>query len=164
MLFIAQSVTLYLLVTTTGAPSQTALVTSSLTKATVTAPSQLSSASVTTLISAAGISLKHCIVTGAGLLAVGSIVSSTVIVWVTSMLFIAQSVTLYLLVTTTGAPSQTALVTSSLTKATVTAPSQLSSASVTTLISAAGISLKHCIVTGAGLLAVGSIVSSTVIV
>src|SRR6185295_9477249 len=113
------------------------------TNATVGAPSQLSASSVTTLEFGATISLKHSTFCATGLLAVGLVTSSTLMVWYTLIEFPEQSVTLYVLVTVTVAPSQLALVISSLTNATVGAPSQLSASSVTTAIFGATISLKH---------------------
>ena len=72
----------------------------------------------------------------------------------------AQSVTLYVLVTTSSAPSHNALVTSSLIHVTVKSPSQLSASSVTTVTSGAGTSLKHSTPISLGLLAVGGVTSS----
>jgi len=66
----------------------------SLTKATVGAAVQLSASSVTTVISGAGTSPEHWTLTGAGLLAVGSTVSSTVIVCSTVIELPQSSVTL----------------------------------------------------------------------
>ena len=64
----------------------------SLTNATIGLTVQLSASSVTTVISAAGTSPIHSTVTGAGLEAVGLVVSSTVIVWVTVIVFPQSSV------------------------------------------------------------------------
>ena len=72
-------------------------------------------------------------------------------VWVTSILFPVASVTLYVLVITFPAVTSPS-------KAT-TGTLQLSKASVTTLMSAAGTSAAHCTLTATGLLAVGSVVS-----
>ena len=130
MLLPQESVTLYVLVITSGQefPSLT-----SLTNATVGVP-QLSASSVTTLMSTAGTSSIHSTFTATGLLAVGSVISLTVIVCVTLMEFPQLSVTEYVLVITSGQefPSDT-----SLTNATTGVP-QLSASSVTTEISAAG--------------------------
>jgi hypothetical protein len=74
------SVTLYVLVIVSGhvRPSET-----SETHATTGAAVQLSASSVTTVISGAGTSVAHSTLIGAGLLAVGSVTSLIVIVWVT---------------------------------------------------------------------------------
>jgi hypothetical protein len=66
----------------------------SLTQATVGAGSQLSASSITTLISGAGISAMHCTLTGAGLEAVGLVLSIAVMVWVTLVELPQSSVTL----------------------------------------------------------------------
>src|SRR5512143_3101385 len=63
---------------------------------------QLSASSVTTDMSAAGTSPMHCTFIGAGLLAVGSVSSLTVIVWVTVMLLLQSSVILWVLVLPSG--------------------------------------------------------------
>ena len=66
----------------------------SLTKATTGAAVQLSASSVTTVITEAGTSATHSTLTPAGLLAVGSVISSTVIVCVTRIWLPQSSVTL----------------------------------------------------------------------
>ena len=63
---------------------------------------QLSASSVTTVISGTGTSPVHCTVTGAGLLAVGLVVSSMLIVCVAVLKLPHASVTLYVLVITIG--------------------------------------------------------------
>src|SRR4030042_1577193 len=137
----------------------------SLTKATVGVASQLSASSVTNVISGAGTSAMHCTFTGAGLLAVGLVLSIAVIVCVTLMLLPQSSVTLYVLVTMYGLAVHPAPpLFTSLTKATVGVASQLSASSVTTVISGAGTSAMHCTFMGAGLLAVGLVLSTAVIV
>src|SRR4030042_366161 len=137
----------------------------SLTKATVGVASQLSASSFTTVISGAGTSAMHCTFTGVGLLAVGLVLSTAVIVCVTLMLFPQSSVTLYVLVTMYGLAVHPAPpLFKSLTKATVGVASQLSASSFTTVISGTGTSAMHCTFTGAGLLAVGLVLSTAVIV
>lgn len=74
------SVTLYVLVIVSG---QVAPSVASLTKATANAAGQLSASSVITLTSGAGTSAMQSTVTGAGLEAVGGVMSLIVIVWVT---------------------------------------------------------------------------------
>ena len=84
--------------------------------------------------------------------------SFTIIVWVTVVLLPAASVMLYVRVIVSGLlpPSVT-----SLSKATVGVLSQLSDSVVTTNMSAVGTSASHWTFVVAGLLAVGSSVSST---
>src|SRR5688500_19216571 len=108
-----QSVTRYVLVTTTVAPSHVAVVTSSPIWLTTCAPAPLSASSVTTNTFGAGMSLKHSTFTVVGFDAVGGVISSTLIVCSTSSVLPEQSVTRYVLVTTTVAPSHVAVVTSS---------------------------------------------------
>src|SRR6185503_16477244 len=97
----------------------------SLRKAT-TGTEQLSASSVTTVISGVGTSAIHCTVNGRGLLAVGGVVSSTVMVCVTVIAFPQASVTLYVRVMIVGqVPEDT-----SLTCATTIVPTQLSASSV----------------------------------
>src|SRR4030065_379262 len=137
----------------------------SLTKATVGVGWHFSPSSFTTVISGAGTSAMHCTFTGAGLDAVGLVLSTAVIVCVTLMLLPQSSVTLYVLVTMYGLAVHPAPpLFTSLTKATVGVASQLSASSVTTMISGAGPSAMHCTFTGAGLLAVGLVLSTAVIV
>src|SRR6187399_385672 len=106
----------------------------SLTKATVNEPEQLSASSNTTLTSGVGISSAHSTASGAGLDAVGEITSPTTILCVTRIWFQQSSVMLYVLVIVSGqvAPSLT-----SSTNAT-TGIEQLSDSSVTSSISVAG--------------------------
>src|SRR6187402_323235 len=95
----------------------------SLTKATTNAPAQLSASSVTTFGFGIETSSMQSKESGAGLEAVGGITSPTTILWVTRISLPQASVTLYVLVIVSGhePPSVT-----SLTKATVIAPGQLS--------------------------------------
>jgi len=79
-------------------------------------------------------------VIGAGTEAVGNISSSTVIVCVTLIVFPQSSVTLYVLVITSG---QVLPFDTSDTNATTGAAVQLSASSVTTVISSAGTSPIH---------------------
>ena len=152
------SVTLYVLVITSGQvlPSET-----SETKATTGLTVQLSKASVTAVISDAGISAVHSTCIADGFEAVGGVTSSTVIVWVTFIVLPQSSVTLYVLVITSGQvlPSET-----SETKATTGLTVQLSKASVTAVMSDAGISAVHSTAIADGFEAVGGVTSSTVIV
>src|SRR4030065_204729 len=152
------SVTEYVLVIVSGqlSPSDT-----SETNNTTGATPQLSDSSVTASGSDAGTSPIHDTVTGPGLLAVGLILSSTVIVCVTLIELPQTSVTEYVLVIVSGqlSPSDT-----SETNNTTGATPQLSDSSVTANGSDAGTSPIHDTVTGPGLLAVGLILTSTVIV
>ncbi len=66
----------------------------SLTKVTVGAAVQLSASSVTTVIVTNGTSPIHSTATGNGLLAVGAVISFTVMVWKTSVKLPQSSVTL----------------------------------------------------------------------
>ena len=117
-------------------------------KRTTTSLLQLSSRLITSEISAAGISLKHC-KSDVGLVSpVGGVVSSMKNRCTTFLLLPAQSSNLYVLVTTVGSlspPSHTTEVTSSPEKVIVISLliSQLSARPVTNEISAAGSSPKH---------------------
>ena len=90
---------------------QVAQLLTSLTNATVGVVVQLSASSVTTATSGSGTSAEHCTVIAAGLLAVGNVVSSTVIVCVTLIELPQLSVTEYVRVMTSGQvlPSLTSL-------------------------------------------------------
>ena len=131
------SVTLYVLVITSGQllPSET-----SDTNATNGVAVQLSASSVTDVISFAGTSPIHSTFIADGFEAVGGVTSSTVIVWVTLIELPQSSVTLYVLVITSGQllPSET-----SDTNATNGVAVQLSASSVTDVISFAGTSPIH---------------------
>src|SRR5687767_15821103 len=109
-------------------------------------------------------SLKHSTFTVVGFDAVGGVISSTLIVCSTSSVLPEQSVTRYVLVTTTLAPSHVAVLYSTLFRSTTGAPSQLSASSVTTNTFGAGMSLKHSTFTVVGFDAVGGVISSTLIV
>ena len=114
---------------------------------------------MTTSGSGTGISAVHSTVIVGGLLAVGSTVSSTTINCVTVMALPQASVTLSTLSMVSGQDEPLDV---SETKATV-GTEQLSASSVTTAGSGAGISAVHSTVIVGGLLAVGSMVSSTTI-
>src|SRR5688572_10869218 len=132
----------------------------SLTCATTIGPTQLSASSVIAFTSGAGTSAIHSTVTSAGAVAVGGVVSSTVMVCVTVIAFPKASVTLYVRVMISGqVPDDT-----SLTCATTIGPTQLSASSVIAFTSGAGTSAIHSTVTSAGAVAVGGVVSSTVMV
>ena len=152
------SVTLYVLVITSGQllPSET-----SDTNATNGVAVQLSASSVTDVISFAGTSPIHSTFIADGFEAVGGVTSSTVIVWVTLIELPQSSVTLYVLVITSGQllPSET-----SDTNATNGVAVQLSASSVTDVISFAGTSPIHSTFIADGFEAVGGVTSSTVIV
>ena len=122
---------------------------------------QLSAASVTTDMSATGTSPTHSTVSPVGFEAVGGVISLTVMVWVTFIELPQSSVTLYVRVMVSGQvfPSDT-----SSTKETTGETVQLSAASVTTEISAAGTSLIHSTVIPAGFEAVGGVISLTIMV
>src|SRR5688572_33493773 len=137
----------------------------SLTKLTVGVASQLSASPTTTLTSGAGTLAIHCTLTDVGVLDVGSVSSTAVIVVVTSVLFPQSSVTRYVLVTMYGSKTQPAPpLFASLTKLTVGVASQLSASPTTTLkIGRASCSIRFKI-TDVGLLAMGSISSTAVIV
>ena len=152
------SVTLYVLVITSGQllPSET-----SDTNATNGVAVQLSASSVTDVISFAGTSPIHSTFIADGFEAVGKVVSSIVMVWVTLIELPQSSVTLYVLVITSGQllPSET-----SDTNATNGVAVQLSASSVTDVISFAGTSPIHSTFIADGFEAVGGVTSSTVIV
>ena len=152
------SVTLYVLVITSGQllPSET-----SDTNATNGVAVQLSASSVTDVISFAGTSPIHSTFIADGFEAVGGVTSSTVIVWVTLIELPQSSVTLYVLVITSGQllPSET-----SDTNATNGVTVQLSASSVTDVISFAGTSPIHSTFIADGFEAVGKVVSSIVMV
>ncbi len=152
------SVTLYVLVITSGQllPSET-----SDTNATNGVAVQLSASSVTDVISFAGTSPIHSTFIADGFEAVGGVTSSTVIVWVTLIELPQSSVTLYVLVITSGQllPSET-----SDTNATNGVAVQLSASSVTDVISFAGTSPIHSTFIADGFEAVGKVVSSIVMV
>src|SRR5687767_15928817 len=108
-----QSVTQYLLVSTTVTPSHVAVITSPPIHLTPPTSSQLSASSVTTNTFGAGMSLKHSTFTVVGFDAVGGVISSTLIVCSFPTRLSSDLVTRYVLVTTTVAPSHVAVVTSS---------------------------------------------------
>ena len=122
------------------------------TKATTGDTVQLSAASVTTLMSGAGAGAVPMLISE-GFDAVGGVTSSTVIVWVTFIVLPQSSVTLYVLVITSGQvlPSET-----SDTKATTGVP-WLSASSVIIVTSGTGISAVHSTETAEGFDAVGKI-------
>src|SRR5688572_32657052 len=134
----------------------------SLTKLTVGVASQLSASPTTTLTSGAGTLAIHCTLTDVGVLDVGSVSSTAVIVVVTSVLFPQSSITGYVLVTMYGSKTQAAPpLFASLTKLTVGVASQLSASPTTTLTSGAGTLAIHCTPIGAGFEAVGAVLSLT---
>ena len=157
MLFPQSSVTLYVLTVVSVHPTNAGV--PSLTQATVGVP-QLSASSVTTEISGAGNApLQPVRLISAGLLAVGSCVSTVRIRFCTTLMLLPQSsVTLYVLTVVSVHPTNEGV--PSLTHATVGVP-QLSASSVTTEISGAGNApLQPVRLISAGLLAVGSCVST----
>ena len=91
----AQSVTRYVLTTVTIAPSQVAVVISSLIKVTTGVPSQLSATFDTKLISAAGMSLKHSTSISDNASAVGGVTSSATLKVEVQLAGPQSSVTIY---------------------------------------------------------------------
>ncbi len=121
---------------------------------------QLSAASVTTEMSATGISSTHSTFTPAKFEAVGGVMSLTVIVCVTIISLPQSSATLYVRVIISGQVFPSEL---SETNEIVGIDVQLSAASVTTERSANGTSSTHSTLIPSGFDADGGVVSSTVI-
>ena len=106
----------------------------------------------------------HCTDVGAGLLAVGGVLSIAVIVWVTLTVLPQASVTRYILVAINGLAGQPVPPLFVLLNRVTVGVLLLSASSMTTNGSGAGTLATHCTDVGAGLLAVGGVVSVILIV
>jgi hypothetical protein len=140
---------------------QLTLLVTSLTKAMVVAPPQLSVA-LTPVVVCAGIEPAHAKLMFAGQLILGATLSNTVIVWLHVDVLLHRSLAMKVRVTV-NLLAQIMLLVTSLTKLKVVAPPQLSVA-LTPAVVCTGIALEHVTVTAAGQVMLGAMLSNTVIV